>query len=82
MVLKELVNASLGCFYFGAYHASFLLALCAADAIAKKRFPNEKSVGRRFRSCFKTIHSHLSFRAQIIAAARSWNAWKCSPVRS
>jgi len=40
MVLNELVNASLGCFYFGTYHASFLLALCAADATAKKRFPN------------------------------------------
>ena len=49
MVLKELVDASLGCFYFGAYHASFLLALCCADATAKKRFPNELSVGRRFK---------------------------------
>ena len=50
MVLNELVNAALGAFHFGAYHASFLLALCAADATAKKRFPNEASVGRRFKS--------------------------------
>lgn len=49
MVLRELVDASLGCFYFGSYHASFLLALCAADATAKKRFPAETSVGRRFK---------------------------------
>ncbi len=26
------------------------------------------------RSCFKTVHSHLSFLAQIRAAASSWNA--------
>ena len=49
MVLKELVGASMGCFNFGAYHASFLLALCAVDATAKKRYPEEKHVGRRFK---------------------------------
>ncbi len=47
MVLNELVNASLGCFYFETYHASFLLALCAADATAKKRFPHGNSDQRQ-----------------------------------
>ena len=59
MVLKELVDASLGCFYFGAYHASFLLALCAADATAKKRFPNESSVGRRFKDFLRVYMPQL-----------------------
>jgi len=68
MVLKELVNASLACFYFGAYHASFLLALCAADATAKKRFPNEKSVGRRFKD-FIACHMPQLFGAQNFRVA-------------
>ncbi|QOJ04304.1 MAG: hypothetical protein HRU71_12770 [Planctomycetia bacterium] len=63
MVLKELVDASLGCFHFGAYHASFLLALCATDATAKKRFPNECSVGRRFKD-FVQAHMPQLFGAQ------------------
>ncbi|MFG0243545.1 MAG: hypothetical protein ACF8R9_12235 [Phycisphaerales bacterium JB054] len=49
MVLKELVDASAACFRSGAFHASFLLALCAADATAKKRFPAKKHVGPRFK---------------------------------
>lgn len=49
-VLKEVVSASMGCFNFGAYHASFLLALCATDATAMKRFSEEKHSGRRFKA--------------------------------
>lgn len=49
MVLKEIVNESLRCRQSGAYHVAFLLALCAADATAKKCFPTEQSVGRRFK---------------------------------
>jgi hypothetical protein len=66
MVLKELVNASLGCFHFGSYHASFLLALCAADATAKKRFPNERFVGRRFKDFM---------RANMPQLCRAENFW-------
>ncbi len=48
MILRELVAASRGCFNFGAYHASFLLALSAADATARRRFP-DANVGMRFK---------------------------------
>lgn len=41
--------AAMGCLHFGARHAAFLLALCAADATAKRRFPTESDVGRRFK---------------------------------
>ncbi len=68
MVLKELVDASLGCFHFGSYHASFLLALCAADATAKKRFPAEPSVGRRFKDF---LRAHM---AQLCGAQNFWVA--------
>ena len=68
MVLKELVDASLGSFYFGAYHASFLLALCAADATAKKRFPHEQSVGRRFKDF---VNEHMP---QLCGAKNYWVA--------
>ena len=40
----------MGCYYFRAYHAAFLLTLCAVDATARKRFPTECSVGTRFKS--------------------------------
>ena len=76
MVLKELVDASLGCFYFGAYHASFLLALCAADATAKKRFPNESSVGRRFKDFLR-----LSM-PQLCGAQNFWVAVNMPEDRS
>jgi len=68
MVLKELVNASLGCFNFGAYHASFLLALCAADATAKKRFLNESSVARRFKDFLQV------YMPQLCRAKNFWVA--------
>lgn len=68
MILTEIVNASLGCFYFGSYHASFLLALCAADATAKKRFPNEKEVGVRFKAF---LRAHMP---QLCGAQEHWVA--------
>jgi hypothetical protein len=68
MVLKELINSSPGCSYFGAFHASFLLALCAADATAKKRFPREKTVGKRFKDFIR------SYMPQICGAKEYWVA--------
>lgn len=59
MVLKELVHESLRCHQTGAYHAAFLLALCAADATAKKCFPAEQSVGRRFKKFISEQMQHL-----------------------
>jgi hypothetical protein len=60
MILRELVGSALGCFHFGAFHASFILALCAADATAKRRFPNEGSVGKRFKSFLKESMPQIS----------------------
>ena len=60
-ILREIVDASLGCLYFGSYHASFVLAACAVEATAKARFPNESSSGRRVKD-FLRENMSLMFR--------------------
>ena len=68
MILSEIVNSAMGCFNFRAYHASFLLTLCAVDATAQKRYTNERSVGTRFKSFLR------EYMPQICRVKNFWVA--------
>ena len=73
----------------GVFTKALVDGLTGSDADALEQHPGDSQVQRitvdslyqyvskklrGLRSCFKTVHSHLSFRAQISAAARSWKA--------